>query len=290
MKGSIVALVTPFNVNNEINYFALAKLLQFHLDNKTDGLLLLGTTAEAESLSLEEKYNLVQYCLNFVNNKIEIMVGIIANTPQDTIKLAQRFKDLKFKYYLISCPYYIKSNESGLLKHFNYIADRCDKPVIIYNVPKRTNIQLSFDLVRKLAYHPNIAGIKEASGDLSYMSEISSICNDKFILYGGDDETMLPALALGSKGIITVLGNAYPKEVKEIISNFNNDIEKSRNIYFKMLNICKDLYLEPSPIGIKYYLYLLGFDTIKLRMPLDEASFELKRTLELDMYNYHKND
>lgn len=282
IKGSIVALVTPFDSENNIDFTELTRLLDLHLANNTDGLLLLGTTAEAESLSDEEKYDLVKYVIDYVEDQLKIMVGIIANTPKEAIRLANLFNDLDFDSYLVSAPYYIKTNTEGLIKHFNYIADNVQKPIVLYNVPRRTGINIDYEVVRILSYHPNIVGIKEASGDLVYQAKVASICNEKFILYGADDLTMLGSLALGAGGIISVIGNAFPKETKLIIDLFFKDVNIARTTYFKLLTLIEDIFKETSPIPVKYLMYLQGYKTNHVRLPLAIASIGLRRKLEED--------
>lgn len=286
IKGSIVALVTPFNEYNEIDYSEIEKLLEFHLDNNTDGILLLGTTAEAESLSLEEKRNLVKFVVEYLNGRIKIMVGIISNITDNVISLAKEFKEYDFDSYLVIAPFYNKSNTSGLIKHFTRIADSVDKPIVLYNVPKRTGLNLDVELVRILSYHKNIIGIKEASGNIAYQAEIAKFCDEKFVLYCGDDNTILASLSLGAVGVISVINNAFPKEIKLIIDSFNKNIEISRTTFFILLPLINSIYLEVSPIGIKYLLYLLGFKTNKYRLPLDEPSKSVKRKIEEEIYQF----
>lgn len=286
IKGSIVALVTPFTENDDIDYKEIEKILDFHLENKTDGILLLGTTAEAESLSLEEKKYLVNFVLTYLAGKIKVMVGIIDNVTENVIELANEFKDLNFDSYLVITPFYNKSNTSGLIKHFTRIADSVDKPIILYNVPKRTGINLDAEIVRILSYHPNIIGIKEASGNIEYQAKIAKFCNEKFVLYGGDDHTILASLALGAVGVISVINNAFPKEIKLIIDSFNKNIDISRTTFFILFPLIDVIYLEVSPICIKYLLYILGFKTKKYRLPLDEPSKVTKRKIEEEIYNF----
>lgn len=282
LKGSIVALVTPFNDDNEIDYNEVKRLLDFHLENKTDGILLLGTTAEAESLSDEEKKKLVEYVVKYLNGKIKVMVGIISNVPKRAIEMAELFDDLDIDSYLVSAPYYIKSNTEGLLKHFSYIADHVNHPIVLYNVPKRTGVHLSEEVVRFLSYHPNIIGIKEASGDLAYQTKIALLCNKNFVLYGADDLSMIPSLGLGAVGIISVINNAFPKEVKLIIDFFDKDRNISMLTYKKISKLTEDIYKETSPIPVKYLMFVMGFKTRKLRIPLAEASIGLRRKIEED--------
>lgn len=282
LKGSIVALITPFDENNEIDYKELNRILDFHLQNQTDGLLLLGTTAEAESLTDQERVELVRHVIKYIDGRIRVMVGIISNQTKKAVDLAKDLDGLDIDSFLVSAPYYIKSNTEGLLKHFHYIADHVQKPIILYNVPKRTGLQLEYEVVRILSYHPNIIGIKEASGDLAYQTKISTICNSSFVLYGADDLSMIPSLSLGAVGIISVIGNAFPKETKLIIHTFSKDITISRTTYQKIMQLTEDIYKEPSPIPVKYLLYLMGFKTRRLRMPLAEPSIGLRRKLEED--------
>lgn len=290
LRGSIVALVTPFTEENEINYEEVARLLEFHLENKTDGILLLGTTAEAESLSDEEKRNLVEFVLAYLKGRIKVMIGLITNLPSRAIELAKLFDSFEIDSYLVSAPYYIKSNTEGLIKHFSYIADYVKHPVVLYNVPKRTGLCLSEEVVKFLSYHPNIIGIKEASGDLEYQTKISLLCHESFVLYGADDLTMLPSLSLGAVGIISVINNAFPKEVKLIIDSFPKDYQISKVAYKKIHRLTEDIYKEPSPIPIKYLLYVMGFKTRKLRMPLAETSIQMRRKLEEDYLAFVDED
>ncbi|MCM1130261.1 MAG: 4-hydroxy-tetrahydrodipicolinate synthase [Roseburia sp.] len=290
LRGSIVALVTPFNADNEIDYNEVKRLLEFHLENQTDGILLLGTTAEAESLSDCEKQKLVEYVLEYLNGKIKVMVGIISNVPNKAIEMAELFSDLDIDSYLVSAPYYIKSNTEGLLKHFTYIADHVNHPIVLYNVPKRTGVHLSEEVVRFLSYHPNIVGIKEASGDLAYQTKIALLCNKNFVLYGADDLSMIPSLGLGAVGIISVINNAFPKEVKLIIDSFDKDRNISILTYKKISKLTEDIYKESSPIPIKYLLFVMGFKTRKLRLPLAEASIGLRRRIEEDYLAFVDED
>lgn len=282
MNGSIVALITPFK-NNEIDFDELNKLCDFHLENKTDGLLLLGTTAEAESLSDDEKYNLVKFVYDRVYQKIDIMIGIISNITEEVVRLASLFEEFDINSYLVINPYYNKTNTSGMLKHFTYIADHVNKPIILYNVPKRTGMNIPIEVVRALSYHKNIIGIKEASGDFLYQLELAGFINEGFKFYSGDDSTMLLSLYLGASGVINVIGNAFPKEMKLITNSFNKNNEISKLAFYKLFNLIKIMYREVSPIGIKYVMYLLGFEVLGYRRPLDEPSKELKRELEKEM-------
>ncbi|MGM9969747.1 MAG: 4-hydroxy-tetrahydrodipicolinate synthase [Anaeroplasma sp.] len=285
IKGSIVALVTPFDENNHVDYNAIDKMIDLQIKAKTDGLLLLGTTAEAESLTEEEKNSLVKYIYQKVYPKIHIIVGLISNNRDDVIKQSLNYKDLMIDSYLVIAPFYIKTNESGLLKYFTYIADHLDKPVILYNVPKRTGMEISKDVIVALSYHKNIIGVKDASGSLILQQEIMMEAKEDFLYYCGDDFVLLPSVNIGADGIISVIGNAFPNEIKRLML-------KDLNIYDykRIFQICKSMYSEVSPIGIKYVLYLLGYIKLFYRSPLDEPSKHLKRNIEKTIIDIYKEE
>lgn len=284
MNGSIVALITPFNDLDQIDYTELERLCEYHIENKTDGLLLLGTTAEAEALSYDEKRELVDFVCKKVENKLSVMVGIISNITEEVIEQAKLFDDIKFDSYLVINPFYNKTNESGMLKHFTYIADSVGKPVVLYNVPKRTGMSIPIEVVRALSYHKNIIGIKEASGDMNYLTQLFNNISEDFTVYCGDDSTMLLALYLGAKGVISVIGNAFPKEIKLITSSFNKNDGICKTTFYKLYDLIRVMYEEVSPIGIKYIMYLIGFNKSKYRRPLDEPSRKLKRSIEKELF------
>lgn len=289
ISKSIVALITPFK-NNQIDFEELKRICKYHLENQTDGLLLLGTTAEAEALDDEEKKQLVNFVYKIVYPKIELIVGIIDNVTDKVIEQSKLFDGLDIKAFLVINPYYNKTNESGLLKHFTYIADNVVKPIIIYDVPKRTGMKIPFEVIRALSYHQNIIGIKEASSDIIDHLKLSTIANENFKLYGGDDSLMLISLFLNSEGIISVIGNAFAKETSLIIHSFDKNVAISKMMFYKLLPLILQMYGEVSPIGIKYVMYLLGFNTLEYRRPLDEPSRQFKRKLENEVLQLVSQD
>lgn len=280
MYGSIVALITPFDNDNNIDYEEVKRLCDYHLENKTDGLLLLGTTAEAEALSDDEKYNLVKYIYEYINGRIKLMLGLISNKYEEVIHQADMLKEFDVDSYLVIAPYYVKSNDSGLLKYFTFIADRINKPIIIYNVPKRSGFNIPFDVIKALSYHKNIIGIKEATSDPIQLLKLINISNDSFKIYCGDDSMMLIAMMLGAQGCINVIGNAFPLEIKLIMDSIKRNPDIAKTTFYKLFNLMNYMYKEVSPIGIKYIMYLIGFNKDNYRLPLDNPSKEFKRELE----------
>jgi len=284
VKGSIVALVTPFDDDKNIDYEMLKKILNMHIKAKTNGLLLLGTTQESEALKKEEKIKLVDFVLENVKDKIKIMVGLISNRIEEVISLDEDLKCYDIDSYLVIPPYYVKTNTSGLLKYFTYLADRLSKPLILYNVPKRVGMSIPNELVIALSYHKNIIGIKDASDDIFYQQELINNTKEGFLYYSGSDELMLISLMLGADGVISVIGNAFAKEVCLICNSINNkNYEIAKTTYFKLYNLIKVMYKNVSPIGIKYVMYLLGMIRLNYRIPLDEPDKELKRIIEKEI-------
>lgn len=286
IKGSIVALITPFDNENKVDFEEIKKFCKYHLDNNTDGLCILGTTGEAESLTDNEKVKIVECVTKEINNRIPIIVGVISNNPDKVIELSKLFDEFNIDAYLVISPYYIKTNETGIIKHFSYIADNVNKPVIIYNVPSRCGMNISYEAMQILALHKNIIGIKEASGDFKYQVKVASLISDKFKLYSGDDHTLLASLGINASGYINVIGNAFPKEMSEIYKYFNDNKKISRDRFYNLLPLIDVMYLDVNPIGIKYLMYIIGFNAARYRRPLDEASRTVKRKIEEECYKY----
>lgn len=274
VKGSIVALITPFKDDKEIDYEAIDKLLDIHLKDKTDSLLLMGTTQESLALSKNEKRELVKYVSNYLNGKIKLIIGLISNIREEVLELAELYNDIEIEGYLVIGPYYTKSNISGLLKYFTYLADRLKHPIILYNVPKRCGFEIPLSIVEALSYHNNIIGIKDASGDIEYINSLVGIKKDNFYLYTGDDSTAIIALKLGFDGWISVIGNYYAKECKYICDN------RCEKVYYSLMPLIKVLNKEVSPISMKYFMYCMGLIKPNYRTPLDLPMIENRREIE----------
>lgn len=272
IKGTIVALVTPFNQDMSVNYQALGELIDFHIKNETDGILLLGTTGESESLSDEEKYEIVKYSFSRCENKIPIMVAITSNVTDKVISYAKMFESFDIDSFLVITPYYNKTNEDGMIKHFMKIADNVSKDIVIYNVPKRTGMCISKEALEKLKCHKRIKGIKEASGDIEFFTKVAQLASDDFYVYSGDDLSILPALSLGASGIISVASNMYPYVFKEIIKYFRTDVDKSIQIFNKYYDLFYNCFLEVSPIPIKFLMDSSDMHVGPCRLPYGELS------------------
>lgn len=271
VKGSIVELVIPFKEDNSIDYDELKAFLEFQINNNTDGILLSSIVSQ---LTADECFEVAKYISSNFNDRLKLIIDISDNNPRNVVSAASKYNEMNISSYLVNAP---NSNIEGLLKYYRYIADRLKHPIILGNTD---NMLLNDELVKLLSYHPNVCGIRDISKDIEYKARLSYICNDTFLLYIANDLIMLPSLALNVGGVVSVIGNAFPKEVKLIYSSFFKDIKIARLTYKKIYSLIEDIQSEIDGIGIKYLLYVMGFNVRKLRLPYAEASINLRRTIE----------
>jgi|TARA_B100001094_G_scaffold324551_1_gene377324 4-hydroxy-tetrahydrodipicolinate synthase len=274
LKGSLVALVTPLSSNDEVDYIALKKLVTWHIDQGTHGIVSVGTTGEAPTLSVTEHSKVINKTIEYVNGRVPVIAGTGGNSTRDSIALTREAKAAGADYSLLVTPYYNKPNQEGLIKHFSLIADSVDIPQILYNVPSRTACDILPSTVRILAKHKNIIGIKEALDDLDRIKELIKISNEMksikdFYIYSGDDPTFLASMELGTHGVISVVANAIPNQIASIC-NFalSKDFVKAReinNTYSDLYDLC---FVESNPIPIKWIMYKLNKIENNIRLPL----------------------
>lgn len=280
LKGSYVALVTPFYSNGEVNYDKLTELLEYHIANKTDGVVILGTTGEATTISLEEQKKIVKHSLEVVHHRIPVMVGAGSNDTAKSMELAKEFSTMGADYLLVITPYYNKTNTSGLIKHFEAIAEVSTCPIVLYNVPSRTNMSIPVEVVKKLSENKKIGGIKEASGNISYASKISKYLSDSFVMLSGNDDIIVPMMSIGSVGVISVVANICPTKIHEIChlcaENKYGQAQKNSN---DLSDLISALFLETNPIPIKEAMNEIGFEVGGFHLPLDNMSFNQKEIL-----------
>ncbi len=288
-SGSMVALVTPFK-EGKVDERKLRELVDFHIKNGTDVLVPCGTTGESATLSFEEHEKVVEVVIDEAKGKIPVIAGTGSNNTEEALRLTRRAKEARADGALVITPYYNKPTQRGMYLHFEKIAKEVDIPIVLYNVPGRTGVNLLPETVAKLSRIKNIVGIKEASGDLQQASDIVRLCGDGFDLISGDDFLTLPLLALGGKGVISVVANLVPAETKALVAEFNKgNLEKAREIHYKILPLCKAMFIETNPIPVKTAMALQGLlDTPELRLPLSPMSEEnvekLKKVL-MDFYS-----
>ena len=284
LKGSYAALVTPFK-NNKIDYNALEGLLDFHMENGTDGLVLCGTTAEAPALAGDEKESLVRYVMQRVQGRLKIGIGTGSNNLQHTIAATLRAQNQKADFAMVITPYYNKPTQNGLYHYFKAVSEAVEIPFIIYNVPGRTGVNIQAETTLKLANEcANIVGIKEASGDLVQITTITRDAPEGFCVMSGEDALNLPSISCGASGAISVTANAAPGECSNLIKNANKGNYKEATAQHKgLLELNNAMFLETNPIPVKTALYLMGKIELEFRLPMckmtEENAAKLKDVL-----------
>lgn len=280
-SGSGVAIVTPFDTNNEIDYKSFEKLLEFHFENGTDAIVVCGTTGESATLSDEEKISLIEFAVKKSDGKIPIIAGTGSNNTNHAKKLTMRAKEIGADACLVVTPYYNKTTQQGLIEHYAEIS-KVGLPIIIYNVPSRTGLNILPDTYKNLLQLENIVAVKEASGNISQVAEISMLTqNEKnFSLYSGNDDQIVPTLSLGGDGVISVLANIFPKQVHDMCQKyFSGDVKESLNLQLKFIPLIKNLFCEVNPIPIKAAMNIMGFEVGECRLPLTKMSNENYKNL-----------
>ena len=268
-EGSFVALVTPFKDDESLDEAKLKELIEFQIDGGTHGIVPCGTTGESPSLSEEEHDRVIELTVETVNGRVPIIAGTGSNSTARTLRATEHAAHAGADAALIVTPYYNKPNQQGLYAHYMKIADSVDIPIIIYNVPPRCGTDILSDTVAQLAEHPNIVGLKEATGELKRSSELVSMCPDDFVVLSGDDINTLPILSVGGKGVISVVANVNPADIAETCNAFKaGNIELARKLHYKTMQLAVDLFIETNPIPAKTALMLMGKLNGKLRLPL----------------------
>ena len=268
-EGSFVALVTPFKDDESLDEAKLKELIEFQIDGGTHGIVPCGTTGESPSLSEDEHDRVIELTVETVNGRVPIIAGTGSNSTARTLRATEHAAHAGADAALIVTPYYNKPNQQGLYAHYMKIADSVDIPIIIYNVPGRCGTDILSDTVAQLADHPNIVGLKEATGELKRASELVSMCPDDFVVLSGDDINTLPILSVGGKGVISVVANVDPADIAETCNAFKaGNIELARKLHYKTMQLAVDLFIETNPIPAKTALMLMGKLNGKLRLPL----------------------
>ena len=285
-KGSAVALVTPFTKENTVNFDKLAELIEYHIENGTDAIVSCGTTGEATTMSDSEILATIEFTVKKVAGRIPVIAGTGSNNTMHSVELSKKAEALGADGLLIITPYYNKANKSGLKKHFLTIAESVNIPIILYNVPGRTNMNIAPSMIAELAQVPNIVAVKEASGDLGQVAEIAKLVPDDFAIYSGNDDTILPLLSLGGSGVISVLANVCPKETHDLVAKFfEGDVEGSRKLQLGLDSLIAALFIEVNPIPVKTAMNLLGFEVGDLRLPLDNMDPANLEVLKKELIN-----
>lgn len=285
-EGSAVALVTPFTEDG-INFSALKRLLDFQLGNGTDALVICGTTGEPATMTVEEKHSVMKYAIDYVAGRRPVILGTGGNNTSAVIAESKYAQSLGADALLIVTPYYNKCSQDGLVKHFFAVADAVELPIIVYNVPGRTGVNVAPATLARLAEHPNIQAIKEASGNISQIAEMARLIKGKMDLYSGNDDQIVPILSLGGKGVISVLANVAPKAAHDICASYlSGDVKTACDLQLHYNPLNAALFSDVNPIPVKTALNLMGFEAGSLRLPLSEMSAQGKDALRSVLQSY----
>jgi len=281
-KGSIVAIITPFK-KGKVDEQTLAKLIEWHIKNGTDGIVPCGSTGEASTLSYKEHRRVIELTVEIVNGRVPVVAGTGSNSTDEAVMLTGYAKKAGADGALLVTPYYNKPSPEGQYRHYEKIAKEVDIPIILYNVPSRTGISMTPETVARLSKVENIVAIKEAAGSLDQVSQILSLCD--ITVLSGDDSLTLPMMAVGATGVISVVANIIPKDIHDMTKAFmDKDLDNARKLHFKNLSLIKAMFMETNPVPVKTAMQLMGLAGGELRLPLCEMSKDnqakLKKTLE----------
>jgi 4-hydroxy-tetrahydrodipicolinate synthase len=280
--GTGMAIITPFAPDLSVDFAALEKIIERGIAGGVDYLAVLGTTGEPVTLSKQEKKEVLAFVKKVNKGRLPIMYGLGGNHTAEVLETVKETDFEGINAILSVCPYYNKPSQEGVFKHYTALADACPVPVLLYNIPGRSGINMAVNTIQRLSSHPNIMGIKEASGDLTQCMEIAKFCTDQFLLVAGDDLMAVPMIAIGGSGSIAVLPNLFPETFSGMIkAAIEGDFENARRILFTFTEINPLLYAEGNPVGAKAVLKLQGMAEKFVRLPLSEASPELTAKLKI---------
>lgn len=283
--GAGVAIVTPMNPDGSINYNQLGINIDFQIENGTDAIAICATTGESSTMTDKEHIECIKFAIEHVNKRVPVIAGTGSNDTRYAVALAKEAEDAGADALLVVTPYYNKASQRGLIAHFTAIADSVNIPIILYNVPSRTGVSISTDTYVALSKHPNIVATKEASGNIGEIAKIFPACGDNLIVYCGNDNEIVPIMALGGKGVISVLSNVLPKETHEMAELcLKNDVQSAAAIQRKYLELTNNLFIDVNPIPVKEAMNLMGMNAGECRLPLlkmeDSKISKLKESIE----------
>lgn len=278
--GAGVAIVTPMFEDGTIHYEKLGEMIDWQIENHTDSIVVCGTTGESATMTDQEHIDCIKFAVDRVNKRVPVIAGAGSNDTAYAVELSKEAKNLGADALLHVSPYYNKTSQRGLIKHFTDIADATDLPVILYNVPSRTGVNIAVDTYKVLCEHENIVATKEASGNISHVAATKAACGDKLAIYSGCDDQIVPILSLGAIGVISVLSNILPKETHDIVDLFlKGDVKASAKLQLDLLDVTNALFIDVNPIPVKEAMNLMGMQVGNCRLPLIEMEDKTKSML-----------
>jgi 4-hydroxy-tetrahydrodipicolinate synthase len=285
--GAGVAIVTPFLPNGDVNYSKLAELLDWQIEAGTDAVVICGTTGESPTLTPEEHADVIRYTIKHVAGRIPVIAGTGSNDTAFALKLSLEAEEAGADGLLMVTPYYNKTSQAGLLRHYFHVADRVKTPILLYNVPSRTGVNILPETYLELSKHPNINGIKEANGDISALAKVRRLCGEEMNIYTGNDDQITAFTVLGGKGVISVLSNIAPKAAHNIAqAALDGDFVRSAALQLEWLDLCTDMFCDVNPIPVKEALNLMGYQVGNCRLPLIETNSEKKAQIKASLQKH----
>lgn len=282
-EGSGVAIVTPFTKEG-VNFEKLRTLLEWHIDQGTDSIVICGTTGEATTMTEEEKKETIKFTVDVVNKRIPVIAGSGSNDTASAIKMSKYCESVGVDALLVITPYYNKTSQKGLIKHFKAINDEVNIPIILYNVPSRTGVNITPNALLELSKLKNISAIKEASGDISQIVKMKELCRDNIDIYSGNDDQVVSIMSLGGKGVISVLANIIPDKVHKMAAYcLEGNFKEALDIQLDTLSLANNLFIETNPIPVKTAMNLMGLDVGPLRLPLCEMEDKNEEILKASL-------
>ena len=273
--GAAVAITTPFNLDGSINYEGLGDNIDYQIDNGTDAIVICGTTGESSTMSDEEHRECIRFAVEHTNHRVPVIAGTGSNDTRYAIELSVEAQKLGADGLLLVTPYYNKTTQACLFDHFTIIANSVNIPIILYNIPGRTGMNIAVETLEKLGHHKNIVAVKEASGNISFTAQVAAACGDLLDIYSGNDDMIVPIMSLGGKGVISVLSNILPKETHEICQLcLDNNFKAAGEMQIKYLELINALFCEVNPIPVKEAMTQLGMAAGACRMPLTKMNGE----------------
>lgn len=286
-EGAGVAIITPMLADGTVDFEGLGKNIDFQIENGTDAIIICGTTGESSTLDDAEHRDCIRFAVEHTHNRVPVIAGTGSNDTKYAIELSQEAQQLGADALLVVTPYYNKATQRGLVMHYNAIADSVDLPIILYNIPSRTGVGFEVNTIAELAQHKNIVAVKEASGNIGYTAKLAAKCGDVVDIYSGNDDMIVPIMALGGKGVISVLSNVLPKETHEITQYcLQNNFAPAIEMQLKYLRLINDLFMEVNPIPVKEAMNQMGVPAGPCRMPLCDMSDAHKATMHETLRHY----
>ncbi len=282
--GAAVAIITPMNADGSINYDELGRIIDDQIENSTDAIVICGTTGEASTMTDEEHLECIRYAVEKTAKRVPVIAGTGSNDTKYAVELSKEAEEVGADGLLLVTPYYNKTSQRGLIAHFTAIADAVNIPIILYNIPGRTGMNMEVSTIKKLAEHKNIVAVKEASGNISYAAKLIAECGDVIDVYSGNDDMIVPLMSLGAKGVISVLSHVIPKQTHDMVQYcLDNNYAEATKLQIEYLELINNLFIEVNPIPVKEAMNMMGWNAGPCRLPLYEMSDENKAVLRASL-------